>query len=225
MNSPAPEKKGLSANWAVTEVDHLFSRFARYTRFVLYSKWFLLVIALGLVTTLIALPLVSHDRSGIRVSFVDNGSNGPKAASPVMNNPEFHGIDDKGEQYRVNGIRATQITPTLVGLEQVEAQLVSKDGSWRSLTAARGEYHQDTKFLVLTGNVTVINDQGYSFNSERAEVDTKTNHIVGNQPITGVGPAGNLLASSFEMIDNGAHMIFNRGAEPVRLHIDRAKKQ
>ena len=61
--------------------------------------------------------------------------------------------------------------------------------------------------------------------SERAEVDTKTNHIVGNQPITGVGPAGNLLASSFEMIDNGAHMIFNRGAEPVRLHIDRAKKQ
>jgi lipopolysaccharide export system protein LptC len=227
MNPPHSEKKGLSANWAVAEVDHLFSTLGRYTRFVVYSKWFLLVVALGLMTVLIALPLLSHDRSGIRVSFVDTGDNpAAKASSPIMTNPEYHGIDTKGEQYRVNGARAVQVTPTLIALEKVEAQLVTTQGGWRSLTADRGEYHQDTKLLVLIGNVTVIDDQGYSFTTEKANVETAKNlHITGDQPVSGVGPTGNLLASGFEIMDSGAHMIFVGGAEQVHLHIDRKQKR
>ena len=40
------ERTGLSAHWGAREVDHLFKRFGRATRFVLFSKWFLAIFAL-----------------------------------------------------------------------------------------------------------------------------------------------------------------------------------
>lgn len=220
-----PEKKGLSANWAVAEVDYLLTKFGRYTRFVVFSKWFLLIFAVGLITTLIALPLVSQDTSGLRVSFVDKtGKPTEQATSPVMHNPVYRGTDASGQQFRVNGIEATQVTPTLIRLQQVDAQLVTKTGGWRSLTARSAEYDQTAKTIVLTGEVILVDDQGYTFVTERAVVNTDTSHVSGDQPISGDGPLGNLLASGFEIRDSGARITFLGGAKQVRLKIEREKK-
>lgn len=219
------EKKGLSAEWAVAEVDHLFGKLGRYTRFVILSKWFLMVFALGLITTLIALPLLSKDRSGLRVSFVDTAvKTGKDAARPVMSNPEYRGTDAKGQQFKINGLRATQTTQTLVTIDQVEAQMVTDGGGWRSLTATRADYDQEKKTIDLVGEVTLIDDKGYSFLTEEATVDMNTNVVVGKKRITGTGPMGNLLASGFEIRDSGTRIVFTGGAERVQLHIDRSKK-
>ena len=223
---PTPHKRMHSATWAVREVDHLFSRLGRYTRFVLYSKWFLAVLSLALLTSLIAWPLLTKDRSGIRMSFVDNRVNtGRKAASPVMSNPEYRGTSNAGEPYKVNGLRGTQVTQSLAMIEQVEAQMLRKGGGWLSLSSEKAEYHQDVKRIDLIGNVTLIDDRGYAFLTAQASIDTKTNDVDGNQPISGTGPVGNLLASSFKIRDKGTHLIFKGGTSPVQLHIDRAKKQ
>lgn len=220
-----PHKKGLSANWAVTEVDHLISALGRYTRFVVLSKWFLVIFALGLITALIALPLLSKDRSGLRVSFVDSSVATPKdAAKPVMSNPEYRGASDKGEQYTVRGQRATQETQNTILIEPVTAHLATASGGARDLTAERALYNQDTKIIELTGNVNLTDDKGYRFLTQQATVDSKTNHVTGHEPVSGTGPLGNLLASGFEIRDSGSHIIFTGGAEPVRVHIDRKKK-
>jgi len=223
MATEQPAKKGLSANWAVTEVDHLFTTLGRYTKFVIYSKWFLLLFAFGLLTTLIALPLLSHDRSGIRVSFVDAGSlKGKQAASPVMNNPEYRGVGQKGEQFKVNGSKATQVTPTLIRIDHVESQMLGQDGSWRSLTANSADYHQDTKMILLQGDVTLLDNRDYTFTTQEATVDTYTMDVTGTVLITCVGPMGNLLASAFEIRDSGKHLIFTSTAsQQVHVHIDR----
>ncbi len=222
---PPPQKKGLSANWAVTEVDHLISALGRYTHFVLLSKMFLALLVLGLVVALIGVPLLSKDRSGIRVSFIDNGVHKSKdAARPVMSRPKYRGINDRGEQYTVRGIRATQETQNRILIEQVDAELNTLKGGWRHLTSDRANYHQETKIIELTGNVTLTDDQGYSFLSQQATVDAKTSRVVGNEPVSGRGPLGNILASGFEIIDNGSHIIFTGEDEPVRVHIDRKKK-
>jgi len=220
-----PAKKGLSANWAVGEMDHLFGRIGRYTRFVLFGKWFLLAVAVALVTTLIALPLISKDRSGLRVSFVDSGAKptGP-TAQPVMNHPEYRSTDAKGQQFKVNGLRAVQVTPELVTIEQVEAQLAMENGGWRTLTAASADYTQANKIVELKGVVTMRDNQGYRFVTERAIVNTDTMNVDGPVAVSGEGPLGNLLASGFEIRDSGQHIRFLGGEQPVRLHIDRTKK-
>ncbi len=189
MDDAPAKKKGLSDNWAVREVDHLFARLGYYTRFVGYSKWFLGVVALVLLVSLIAWPLLTKDRSGIRVSFVDNGGKTPQqpAASPVMNSPEYRGVTDAGDQYKFNGVKATQMTPTLIRMEQIEGQLLRHDGRWYSLDADHGDYHQDTKILELTGNVTVLDDRGYSFTTTQATMNTATSDITGNAPVVARG--------------------------------------
>ncbi len=221
------DKAKPTTTWAAREVDGLLHRFARYTRFVLYSKWFLGILALGLLTSLIALPLLTKDRSGMRMSFIDTGAVSPgKAAQPVMKNPEFRGANAAGEPFKVAGLRGVQLTPTLSVIEQVEGQILRKDGKWLSLMADRAEYQQDSKKIQLIGNVTVIDDAGYSLTTPSATIDTKTNNAFSNELVSGTGPLGNLLASGFKISDKGKHIAFTSNAEQrVILHIDRPNKQ
>lgn len=226
MDETTPEKRYNPATWAVHEVDQLLGRLARYTRFVVFSKWFLMLFAVGLMTTLIAVPLISKDRSGIRVSFVDSGVAGGKknVSNPVMNGPVYSGSSEKGDQFKVTGTRATQITSTLIKIEQVEAQMIAPNGSWRSLTAAEADYDQTAKTIVLTGEVTLLDEQGYNFTTELVNVNLNTMEAEGNRPIQGVGPLGNLLASSFKIMDSGKRIIFYGGTQPLKLKIERKAK-
>lgn len=227
MEPDSPHTAFRSAHWAAKEVDLLFSRFRRYTQFVLFSKWFLGVFAIALLASLIAWPLLSKDSSGIRISFTDVGvANNGNVASPVMNNPEFRGSGEHGQQYKISGTKATQVTPSLVVLEPVEAQLLQQSGSWMSLTANRADYHQDSKMIELSGAVNVINNQGYSFITEHAFVDADSMDMHGEVPVSGTGPFGNLLASGFVITDDGQHIVFtNGGGSQVRVQIDRKNKR
>jgi LPS export ABC transporter protein LptC len=217
--------EGLSAWWAVREVDSLFSRLGRYTRFVIYGKWSLLVVALLLMASLIIWPLVAADKSGLRISFVDNTSAKQSPTSPVMNNPEYSGSGKNGQQYKITGKTATQKTPTLILIDTVEATMTKQDGSWRILTAERAEYRQDKKLMDLYGKVTLVDAQGTSFVTEQATIETETSRIYGTHRITGEGAMGNIVASGFEITDNGSHIRFTGGDAPVKVTIKRAAKK
>lgn len=223
MEEPEPERKGLSANWAVREVDHLFSRLGRYTRFVLYSKWFLGVGGALMIVALVIWPIVSKDKSGMRVSFIGTTNvPGMSGSMPVMNNPVYEGTDAKGQQYRITGLRATQQSAGLVVIEKVDAQMATTSGSFVSVTAERADYVQAQNSLMLNGNVTLVHGSGYQFVTPQAHVDTQTMRITGEQQIEGEGPAGNLLATGFEIRDNGEVIQFG-GVGRVHVTIDRAR--
>lgn len=225
MHDPVPDTLKSTATWAAQEVDQLFTRLARYTRFVVLSKWFLMLFAVGLMAALIAVPLVSKDRSGIRVSFIDKKLTGKDpASSPVMNHPEYSATSDKGDQFNVKGIRAMQISASRITVEGVEAQMIAADGSWRSLTAGRAEYDQAARTILLTGHVALLDAQGHSFTTESARVNLATMEVEGDQPIQGVGPLGNLLASTFKIMDSGKRIIFYGGTTPLKLTIERNRR-
>lgn len=218
MNEPEQEKR--FALFGVREVDHLFSRFARYTRFVLYSKWAFAIIAALLIIGLIGYPLLTKDRSGIRISFVGTDASGMPIAAPVMNNPDYQGVDAQGQQYKVTGLRAIQQTPELIIIEQVEGQLLRADGSFVALTADKAEYMQAKGIIELMGNVNVNDSQGYTFVTPRATVNTSTMDVTGNAPVEGDGPQGKLLATGFKIEDNGQKITFG-GSDRVTVDIDK----
>lgn len=224
MQPGDPEKRKFTDSWAVREVDHLLSRFTRYTRFVLYSKWFLGVFALLLMGSLILWPLLTQDKSGVRISFIGTETkDGGMSISPVMNNPVYEGTDKKGGRFKVTGGRAIQQSAELIIIEKVEGQLLTKNQSWVSLTADRADYEQAKNSLILTGNVILIHDAGYSFTTPQAMINTETMAVYGNQQIRGDGPMGNLLATGFEIRDNGNRIRFG-GTGRVNVHLEKSKQ-
>lgn len=226
VDEPHDKHAGFSAWWAVREVDHLIGKLGRYTRFVFYSKRALVVVAAILTLALIAFPLLTKDRSGLRVSFVDSKTAAAnKVASPVMDNPEYRGQGSSGQQYKITGKTATQSTPTLVIIDHAEGQELMTTGKWYQLTADRAEYQQDKKIVELYGNVNVYDMNGTNFVTEHATVEMQTMHIWGTDRITGTSDMGNIVASAFEIEDNGDHIIFKRGAEPVHTTVVKAAKQ
>lgn len=217
--------EGLSTWWGMRDADSLLARLGRYTRFVLYGKWSLLGVALLLVASLILWPLLTKDSSGLRVSFVDSKTAKQPPASPVMHNPEYSGSGTKGQQYKITGKTATQKKPTLITLTEVEATLSKPNGSWHILTAERAEYQQDKKLIDLYGKVTVLDGTKNTFSTAHATIDAATSHVYGTERITGEGNLGKLVASGFEIKDNGAHITFTRGDAPVTVTLQRAKQQ
>lgn len=219
-------KQGLSSWWAIREVDSLFATLGRYRRLVRLGKWSLAGIAGFLTVVLIAWPLLTKDRSGLRVSF-NSGATSPSeapAAAPVMLNPHYSGFGEAGQQYEMTGSQATQQTPTRVIIANVLATMTKPDGSRYTLTAARADYFQDQKRIELYEQVTLVDGVGNTFVTPHATVDTATMHITGQEGIEGVGNLGKLVATSFEIRDKGTRFIFTRGAEPVHVTLTRATK-
>lgn len=225
MTGDAPQRKGLSANWAVREVDHLFSRLGRYTRFVLYSKWFLALFAGVLLVALVIWPLIAKDNSGVRVSFIgtqEGKALGAGGAAPTMSTPVYEGTDEKGQQYYVTGDRAIQGENGLIIIENVKGTLTTASGSKVNLSATKAEYYQTQARIELIGDVNVLHDSGYHFVTPTATVDTNTMYVHGKQEVSGTGPMGNLLATGFEIVDNGSQVRFGQTGR-VNVVIDQAK--
>ncbi len=224
MKEPEQSPRLNPLLWGVREVDHLFSAFRRYTKFVFVSKWFLALFALLLMGSLIAWPLITKDRSGIRVSFVGTDTKqGSSAASPVMNNPHYQGMDAKGQQYKVTGLRAVQKTSELIAIEQVNGQLLRANGESVSLRAERADYAQKAGRLDLFGNVTIQDSGGYIFVTPSATVNTATMDVSGTDKVDGNGPQGRLSAIGFTIRENGKYIVFG-GRERVTVHLDKMRQ-
>ena len=220
------ERTGLSAHWGAREVDHLFKRFGRATRFVLVSKWFLAVFALILLFMLVVYPM-TEKQSGARLSFVNEDSDNmhpdpSQASAPSMARPIYEGVDKNGHQYRITGGKATQITKDMIELSDVEAMLESGD-SFVSVTAEKAQYLQEEKRIELIGNVNVLHGKGYNFVTPAATINTATMDVTGTQEISGEGPMGKLLATGFEIRDNGNQVRFG-GTSRVNVTIDKGRQ-
>lgn len=211
--------------WGRREVDHLFKAFRRYTKFVLFSKWFFGIFAIALMVSLIGYPLLTKDRSGIRISFIGTVDGaGKPITSPVMNHPQYQGTDKNGQQYKVTGTRAIQKTPELIVIESVEGQLLRADGSFITLRADTAEYLQKQELIELIGNVQVQDSTGYNFMTPRATVNTATMEVTGNDRIEGIGPQGKLLATGFKIGDNAKEITFG-GTSRVTVTIENMQQQ
>jgi lipopolysaccharide export system protein LptC len=210
---PAPRtaKKRNAGEWVQQEVEEVFSRIARYTKFVFFGKWALGLVALIILVSLMLWPLLSHEGGGVRISFVSDEGTGEatvNGVSPVMESPRFQGVDSKGQPYLVTATRATQQSPKLVTMENVRAELTLKDQNWLQITSKNGEFHDDKKLLYLLDGVVMQHQEGYVVMTDRAAVDTAQSIAYGDRPIQAQGPIGNLLATGFEIRDNGNYMKF-----------------
>lgn len=180
----------------------------RYSRFVLLSKLVSATVALTLIALVIVWPqLTSRDNAApVGLSHSGHGD----AESLHMVNPRYTGRDENDLPYEVSADLASQETAKsdFIALDNPQADLAMKDGSWVAMTARSGVYGQKSQQLELSGEVNLFHDSGYEFNSTRATVDLSSGAGEGNQPAFGHGPAGEIEGEGFRFTDKGKTIIF-----------------
>ncbi len=222
MSVSPPQTGAHKPRTSAITVD-LFHRIARYTQMVLFGKWALGAVSLVIILLIIAIPLVEQTRDGKRISFVSTQQvlTGDK---PAMLNPKLEGVTEKHEPYTATAQRAVQETENVVRLYTVQADLFKTDNSWLNMVANEGRYDSSKSLLELWGDVALYQDNGYSFNTQRVDIDTRKASAKGAGLVTGQGTLGNLTATGYSIEDNGARMLFGSPGDRVLVKILKAGK-
>ena len=62
--------------------------------------------------------------------------------------------------------------------------------------------------MSLIGDVKVTTGDGTTFRTQRALIDMRAGTVIGNSPVQGSGPLGQIQASSYAIYDRGAQVVF-----------------
>lgn len=122
----------------------------------------------------------------------------------------FEGKSKTDRPFSVTALSATETNgdKDLVKLEEPQAQIELSDITWIAITAERGLYNRKLDQVELDGDVTVYHDNGMKFVTEQAAMDLTTNSASGSKPVTGSDDYKQISAEGFEMLDDGATVLF-----------------
>ena len=185
---------------------------ARYSRFVGLMRLLLPLVALALVVIVVAWPDLYRSNDGFRITFSSIESSDE---SLTMANARYVGRDANGQPFVVTAATATQdkTDSKQVLLDGLQADLTLTDGTWITLSANTGVYHQSNELLDLFGDINIFSDRGYEFHANTAHADLTAGVVVSDDPVQGQGPFGLLIANGMRLEDKGARMIFNNGVK------------
>ena len=140
-----------------------------------------------------------------------------------MQNPRYQGNSNNGEPYTVVAKRAVQQSESTVLLERIKGQLNTKEEKWLSLTSQNGKFEDVSKLLTLMDGVVIKHQDGHIVVTDRAYVDTKRFVAYGDREVQVQSPIGSLLATGFEIRDNGDYMKFGMEGR-VMVDIKKSRK-
>ena len=194
-------------------IARLFSPVARYTRFVLFGRGFLWLMIAGIIVMMIVIANRGDETNGARLVFSSIKQVGDM--QNVMMNPHYQGLDNKNSPYTVIADQATQQDADTVLLDNIKADMASRDNKWLALHAGSGELKIKDKMLSLSKNVDMFYDGGYEFRTEAALVDINRGEAWGHDPVEGQGPLGTLKADGFSVEKRGELIRFNGSVRVV----------
>ncbi len=123
----------------------------------------------------------------------------------VMINPRFFTVDDKGERLNIVAENAYELPGDTrkIQLNQVKADILSKDDRFVVLDAEHAVYAQSADSVDLSGAVNLYSEDGYELNTTQASIDLKTQNIAGRAETFVRAPAGTATSQGFQILNNG----------------------
>lgn len=123
----------------------------------------------------------------------------------VMINPRFFTVDDKGERLNMVAENAYELPGDTrrIQLNQVKADILSKDDRFVVLDAEHAVYAQSADSVDLSGAVNLYSEDGYELNTTQASIDLKTQNIAGRAETFVRAPAGTATSQGFQILNNG----------------------
>jgi lipopolysaccharide export system protein LptC len=189
----------------------------RHSRFVGTMKVLLPAAAAALIVVVLAWPGVFDGEPTFELSFVAFSSGEDEALA--MLRPRYLGTDAEGRPFTITADTAIQdpADQRRVTLDALQADITLKDGSWITLIAQGGVFHQARKTLALQGPVSFHSDLGYELHTGDLSIDLDAGRVVSESPVRGQGRLGALRADAMVIEEQGARLIF-RGNVEVTLN-------
>ena len=164
-----------------------------------------------------ALPVVIVAIAAVLVLWIGGRSviiklataSGPRDAGIRMVNPRFYGRDTSNRAFVLGAAAASRDMSTgkTVTLSAPSVTLDADGANPTHVQAASGVYREDQRKLDLTGQVQLKDGRGYSFSTPQAQVDTISGVVSGHSGVTGDGPLGRVVASSYGVYDRGQRIV------------------
>jgi len=170
-------------------------------------------IALPLVAIIIAAVILAWSHVNlqiVRLQISDSELAPQEAETISMLNPRFAGVDAKDRSFNVIAGAATQQSDTsdLVHLQNPHAEIVLSNDTKVAVNADAGQLQRTTQILDLSGAVNLVQSRGYKFHTTKARIDLAERTAVGDAPVEGTGPHGEVTAEGFQIVDQGTRVIF-----------------
>lgn len=218
-NHPARQRDSSFSNMRIISIDEqerAFKSAQRHTRRVTWLKWFLPVIALGIIGGFTT--WVINQKPAPVPEEVASNEEAFQQDEVIMQNPNLNGFSD-GRAYEVMAVRAIQklSEPDVVNLEDLSARITMPDEAWVTFTSETGRFNQKEEYLTLSGKVDVKSSEGYGLLTEAVDVKMKENYLQTTTPVSIASKDILLQANKLEAIDSGDLIRFTG---KVKLRID-----
>jgi lipopolysaccharide export system protein LptC len=180
----------------------------RYSRFVYLTKLALPIVACALLLLIAVWPRLQNVFETVR--FPAPRIDLSDARDLHMAKARYTGLDRNNRPFTITAELARQKPDLqdLVTLEKPKGDLTTAAGNWLELSANTGLYQQQQQLLDLFGQVALFQDKGNEFHSTTAHIDMAAGTAEGDDPTTGQGPFGNVIADGFRILDRGDTIIF-----------------
>lgn len=188
---------------------------ARYGRGARAAKIVLPLLALGLGALIFVWSQINPVVQRLQISETEQAPE--EIDSITMENARFAGVDSQDRSFSVSAARAIQSADDSnhIKLQRPRADIVLAGGAEVAVRSDGGGLQRDAQVLDLFGSVTLVQDGLYEFRTTRARIDLGGRTAMGDEPIEGRGPQGEIRAEGFEIADEGARVIFRGRSRAV----------
>lgn len=211
----ATPARGINAprKWdARPRYDGLSNRQTRRNPLVQILKYGLIGLSLVMIALLFLWPQWQSQIGGTALEAIDL-ENAPKDST--MLNATFVSGGNRPFNARAEKVVQDSETPSMVHLHTLEGDASLPNGAWMFVSAATGAFDRNSQKLSLTGDVSLLADNGYEVHTEQATLDLRAGEISDAGPIIGQGPLGSLEAQQFRVDQKGDRLFFSGGVKMI----------
>jgi lipopolysaccharide export system protein LptC len=180
----------------------------RYSRRVQLLKFLLPAIGLALLLLVAAWPRVRALLESVRLPSAAIDLRDARELQMVY--PRYAGLDRHNRPYVVTAATGRQVPDRddLMSLSEPRADLTLPHGATAILRARTGIYQSQAQLLDLFRDVTLVHQDGTTFQTESAHIDLAHDSAQGSDPVAGHGPSGEITAAGFRILARGDTIIF-----------------
>ncbi|MEO0498611.1 MAG: hypothetical protein AAF141_14820 [Pseudomonadota bacterium] len=185
------------------------SRVSRHSNQVRFWRRALPILAASMVLACLAIVLLQRSAAvGLQVD-----SLGLENGRVVMRNPQVRGASPEGEPFVVRAERATQdpLSPQVVDLENVTAELPFQPGVPGTLTAPSGRYDANGQTVRLDEKIEFSAEDGSLLEMIGARLDLSAGSLESGGEISAAYEGGDLKAGRISVFDHGKRILLTGG--------------
>ena len=195
-----------------------------HTRHVKRLRVLFPVIGVTLVALAILWPYLTKEE---HVSTLNVDKNSPQVVENHMLQPRYASTDKKGQPFQVEAQWGKQHTEKAADLVTPHGVITTEKHGEVQLDADTGHYNMETKNLELQGHVIMKSQDGYRFETTKAQLDAQNKVVNSDTPLDGTGPTGKLKSAdgfTLQESPDGHRSITLKGRSQVTIAPETFKK-